>query len=91
MTLEDVDFLALIDIPDTDGSIGRAGDERVSTIRQSPYATFMALQSFHRFSSLCVVNVDVGIVTSSDDLVLVKLQTGHNMSLTCSECEMFWF
>lgn len=91
MALEDVDLLALVDIPDTDRSVGRAGDESVPTIGQCPYTTFMTLQSSYRFSSLCVVDVDIRIVASSDDLVLIKLQAGHNMSLTCSKCEMFWF
>jgi hypothetical protein len=60
-------------------------------IFKSPDTALVAFQRGFQRTSLGVVNVDIGIITSSQDLVRVKLQTGNNVAIVSTESEVLRF
>jgi hypothetical protein len=79
-----------LNIPNPYRSIGRARDKNVALVLQSPHAAFVSLKLLPKFSGLGIIDVDKGIVASSNNLVLVKLQAGNNMARVRSKGNMAW-
>jgi hypothetical protein len=88
MTIEDLGTPSTLNVPHTNGSIGGARYQRVSVIFKGPDSALVALQRGFQRTSLGVVNVDISVITSSQNLVRVKLQTSNNVTVVSTESEV---
>jgi hypothetical protein len=68
-------------VPDTDCSICGTRYQDITLVLECPYTTLMTLKALSKFTGLSIIDVNVGVVTTCEDLVGIELQTCYNMAL----------
>lgn len=89
MALEDLRAFSFLNVPDAHRSICGSRYQCVALILKRPHAALMALKPISKRSSFRIIDIDVGIVTPSENFVSIKLKTSNDMPLMRTECNVF--
>src|ERR1700761_4267204 len=85
MSVKDVEAASFFNIPNSNCAICRARYQRIAVVLQGPNTTIVPIQDRAKSSVTAVVDVNTGVVASSQKLIIIKLQTCNDMSSMSSE------